>query len=261
MQSTLSFTSRKALPPTPDKKRKIQAPDTATVPLSPPPTPAFVRKAKVEPEAVKSGPSATNDPLSVPAEWKPLGNETEAMIANLKGGSFDQVDDDESDAEDSDDMSGPLRSHQSSGIRPRKAMLRATDEISKARSTSASSAKSKGKGKAPAMEFGGKLDPKDKKWQAIYAKTSEAMGGDECPPVHCTPKSHTRVHRKSWVSLLANLSLTTGAADILRVFDLTPDYGPCVGVTRLQRWERAQEWGLEPPKEVRHACQAVCVHR
>ena len=38
--------------------------------------------------------------------------------------------------------------------------------------------------------------------------------------------------------------------DILRVFDLSASYGPCVGVTRLQRWERAKKWGLNPPEEV-----------
>lgn len=43
---------------------------------------------------------------------------------------------------------------------------------------------------------------------------------------------------------------TADEADILRVFDLSASYGPCVGVTRLQRWERAKKWGLNPPEEV-----------
>jgi len=38
---------------------------------------------------------------------------------------------------------------------------------------------------------------------------------------------------------------------ILRVFDLSYEYGPCVGFTRLERWERAQALGLDPPVEVR----------
>lgn len=29
------------------------------------------------------------------------------------------------------------------------------------------------------------------------------------------------------------------------------EYGPCVGVSRLERWERAQALGLNPPPEVR----------
>ncbi|CAI0567644.1 unnamed protein product [Linum tenue] len=28
-------------------------------------------------------------------------------------------------------------------------------------------------------------------------------------------------------------------------------YGPCIGMTRLARWERAQRLGLDPPGEVR----------
>ncbi|KAJ6551442.1 DNA polymerase delta, subunit 4-domain-containing protein [Mycena capillaripes] len=39
--------------------------------------------------------------------------------------------------------------------------------------------------------------------------------------------------------------------DILRVFDLSYEYGPCIGVTRLERWERASALGLNPPTEVR----------
>lgn len=40
------------------------------------------------------------------------------------------------------------------------------------------------------------------------------------------------------------------ATDILRVFDMTAKYGPCVGISRLDRWKRAQKLGLEPPEEV-----------
>lgn len=28
------------------------------------------------------------------------------------------------------------------------------------------------------------------------------------------------------------------------------EYGPCAGVTRLERWERADALGLKPPPEV-----------
>mmetsp|Transcript_37598 Transcript_37598/g.83723 ORF Transcript_37598/g.83723 Transcript_37598/m.83723 type:complete len:120 (-) Transcript_37598:806-1165(-) len=36
----------------------------------------------------------------------------------------------------------------------------------------------------------------------------------------------------------------------LRAFDLTSKYGPCTGLTRLERWQRAAKFGLEPPQEV-----------
>ncbi|KIY63857.1 hypothetical protein CYLTODRAFT_493578 [Cylindrobasidium torrendii FP15055 ss-10] len=37
---------------------------------------------------------------------------------------------------------------------------------------------------------------------------------------------------------------------ILRVFDLTYKYGPCIGMSRLDRWKRADAMGLNPPREV-----------
>ncbi|XP_008821103.1 DNA polymerase delta subunit 4 isoform X1 [Nannospalax galili] len=39
--------------------------------------------------------------------------------------------------------------------------------------------------------------------------------------------------------------------ELLRLFDLAWQYGPCTGITRLQRWHRAEQLGLEPPPEVR----------
>ncbi|KAL8647630.1 MAG: hypothetical protein Q9210_005440, partial [Variospora velana] len=37
---------------------------------------------------------------------------------------------------------------------------------------------------------------------------------------------------------------------ILRHFDLSSQYGPCVGIPRVRRWKRAQGLGLQPPIEV-----------
>ncbi|KAI9319821.1 DNA polymerase delta, subunit 4-domain-containing protein [Dichotomocladium elegans] len=42
---------------------------------------------------------------------------------------------------------------------------------------------------------------------------------------------------------------------MLRQFDLNYDYGPCCGLTRLERWERAKNLGLNPPPEVREALE------
>ncbi|KAK5772774.1 hypothetical protein PVK06_049069 [Gossypium arboreum] len=37
---------------------------------------------------------------------------------------------------------------------------------------------------------------------------------------------------------------------LLRQFDMNMAYGPCVGITRLDQWKRAQRMGLNPPKEI-----------
>jgi len=41
----------------------------------------------------------------------------------------------------------------------------------------------------------------------------------------------------------------------LRGFDLTSAYGPALGLTRLERWDRARAYGLDPPKAVLEALQ------
>jgi len=38
----------------------------------------------------------------------------------------------------------------------------------------------------------------------------------------------------------------------LREFDLNWKFGPCTGITRLERWDRASNFGLDPPANVRH---------
>lgn len=50
------------------------------------------------------------------------------------------------------------------------------------------------------------------------------------------------VHRKH------TEGLTTGEK-VLRYFDVSSQYGPCIGTTRLRRWQRAERLGLHPPIE------------
>ncbi|KAK4270768.1 hypothetical protein QN277_019540 [Acacia crassicarpa] len=38
--------------------------------------------------------------------------------------------------------------------------------------------------------------------------------------------------------------------EMLRQFDMDMAYGPCIGMTRLARWERAHKLGLNPPAEI-----------
>ncbi|KAN0109117.1 DNA polymerase delta, subunit 4 domain containing protein [Russula decolorans] len=74
-----------------------------------------------------------------------------------------------------------------------------------------------------------RLDTEDPRWNKAYGQARSKMGNIK--PVHAEDQSP--VHH------------------ILRIFDLTYEYGPCVGVTRLERWERAAALGLNPPLEVR----------
>ena len=38
--------------------------------------------------------------------------------------------------------------------------------------------------------------------------------------------------------------------EALRQFDLDLKYGPCLGILRIERWNRAVRLGLEPPKTI-----------
>ena len=60
------------------------------------------------------------------------------------------------------------------------------------------------------------IDINDPRYDALWARTRETMG---IYPIHTEG-----MHR---IEL------------ILRVFDLNPTYGPCMGLTRLERWDRA----------------------
>lgn len=45
--------------------------------------------------------------------------------------------------------------------------------------------------------------------------------------------------------------------EILRQFDMNMAYGPCLGVTRLERFERARRFGLNPPVDVKNLLERV----
>jgi len=84
---------------------------------------------------------------------------------------------------------------------------------------------------APAEVERKSLDVVDKagRYRRYYKEVREKMGGME--PVHSGGQN--MIHQ------------------MLRFFDMSYEFGPCVGMTRLERWERAEAFGLNPPVEVR----------
>jgi DNA polymerase delta subunit 4 len=38
---------------------------------------------------------------------------------------------------------------------------------------------------------------------------------------------------------------------VLKNFDLTWEYGPCMGITRMERWNRADKHELNPPQSIK----------
>jgi DNA polymerase delta subunit 4 len=47
---------------------------------------------------------------------------------------------------------------------------------------------------------------------------------------------------------------------LLHAFDLNYRFGPCIGLTRLERWERAHKLGLNPPEEVKRALTSEAIN-
>ena len=82
------------------------------------------------------------------------------------------------------------------------------------------------------------LNPKDPK----LVSAARAIEKDRQAPFGTTPKKAelTIVHPEGQNTIHT----------VLRNFDLTPKYGPCVGITRLDRYRRAEKMGLKPPVEV-----------
>ncbi|KAG1812882.1 DNA polymerase delta, subunit 4-domain-containing protein [Suillus subaureus] len=74
------------------------------------------------------------------------------------------------------------------------------------------------------------LDVSGKIYRKHYGQVRDKMGHLE--PIHA--EGQNKIHQ------------------ILRLFDMSYEYGPCVGMSRLERWERAASLGLNPPDEVQH---------
>jgi hypothetical protein len=245
-QSLLGFSSRKNAPVTPEKKksagvkRKVEEvgdegvvkPETMVHPL-------FAKRT--EETMAEPVQSVDADPLLLAS-----GPATKEMEHNLT------LDNPSTDLSPSEQAEQTLPGTQTRGLAVRKAMLAADQRIKVIREIKPPIGKGKPAGKGKASKAKGGLDPNDKKWSKVYKESWKAMGGDDIAPstsarfpsssrpgltcvvfaVHTTPQTHTKIHH------------------ILRVFDLSPQYGPCVGISRLARWERAKAWGLEPPEEV-----------
>jgi len=65
------------------------------------------------------------------------------------------------------------------------------------------------------------------------------------------PRKATAFIEKDADVLTDQASDLTKELSVLKEFDLDSEFGPCIGITRLQRWERAKEYGLYPPEEVK----------
>ncbi|CAG8443074.1 17866_t:CDS:2 [Acaulospora morrowiae] len=85
----------------------------------------------------------------------------------------------------------------------------------------------------------------EKRYEAANESLNESEGtGDEI--------AFTHEFDQQIITLEKGVSRDELTADaILQQFDLEYKYGPCLGVRRLDRWERAHKLGLSPPIKIR----------
>ncbi|KAK4141184.1 DNA polymerase delta, subunit 4-domain-containing protein [Dichotomopilus funicola] len=84
--------------------------------------------------------------------------------------------------------------------------------------------------------------PEKSEAEAKAAKTSDRAIEKYWEGIESSREARA-VHRKH------TEGLATGEK-VLRYFDVSSQYGPCIGISRLKRWQRAQRLGLNPPVEV-----------
>ena len=64
------------------------------------------------------------------------------------------------------------------------------------------------------------------------------------------PQVKKRENVAKATNMLVMASVQDDQEQVLIQFDLDATYGPALGMTRLARWERADRFGLNPPKNV-----------
>jgi len=97
---------------------------------------------------------------------------------------------------------------------------------------------------------------REKKEDGAVAGRLEAGGGGS----KGKGKAYRRMKRKyqmpwhSWFCTGCGKKLPNGhmncVGEVLRQFDISAKYGPCLGMTRYERWLRAFDLGLDPPAAV-----------
>ncbi|KAL0572375.1 Ribonucleotide-diphosphate reductase (RNR), small subunit [Marasmius crinis-equi] len=90
-----------------------------------------------------------------------------------------------------------------------------------------------------------KLRPK-KKHMANHHTAGTSTNSTDITPPAAVPATDDSTETLG----LPNVADHAAAKALLKIFDNTQTFGPCLGITRLQRWNRASNLGLSPPNEL-----------
>ena len=92
------------------------------------------------------------------------------------------------------------------------------------------------------------IDEKARKVPTTQVKAYWKAKEDERKAPRGMPYSPSSIYQTN--SLQVHQQGLTLHEKVLRHFDLSSQYGPCIGIARMKRWKRAQKLGLRPPIEV-----------
>ncbi|GAB7361649.1 hypothetical protein MBLNU230_g1700t1 [Neophaeotheca triangularis] len=99
--------------------------------------------------------------------------------------------------------------------------------------------------------LGGRAQPSD---EGAVGGTGSGWLGDEENEARKVKdaqiKKYWRVKEEARLAPRVHQEDLTVGEKILREWDMSGQYGPCIGIARLKRWKRANVLGLNPPIEV-----------
>ncbi|PFH50292.1 hypothetical protein AMATHDRAFT_48016 [Amanita thiersii Skay4041] len=94
------------------------------------------------------------------------------------------------------------------------------------------------------------LDPNDPKWYQVHRDAKKRMD-------YVTPSKNVDMNKNFFLhakerdqNKIHEILLDRGLAESFSRYS-SYEYGPCIGVSRIDRWERAEALGLNPPSEIR----------
>ncbi|GAU24180.1 hypothetical protein TSUD_84150 [Trifolium subterraneum] len=85
------------------------------------------------------------------------------------------------------------------------------------------------------------------------ATTSKPSSNSKKPPIHSSTSNLPQPPPAVASRNTTNPDLQDERNEnekMLQQFDMDMKYGPCIGMTRMERWERAVKFGMNPPEEI-----------
>lgn len=98
------------------------------------------------------------------------------------------------------------------------------------------------------IEEGGEKEEVEPEVEAAPEKSEAELRAEKIDDAQI--KKYWKGIESQWKSPRVHQEGLSTEEKILRYFDVSSQYGPCIGMPRMKRWNRAERLGLHPPVEV-----------